>query len=430
MRRLTITLLLVVLVSIFGLGVALDILFERYSSAPQDELTDVKSLTSGFATVLNQSDNPADELDSWPEQNQYQASVEALENLSFPQPLYVQLKSGEPLILESENSVSIYYFLPSHEQVLIIDTPIIPDAGQTPMAILFTSLFYLGTLLLVLMWLKPLLSRLNLLRKTTRAFGAGSLSSRVPEQGVSYIRDIESDFNSMADRIQQLINDNKLLTSAVSHDLRTPLARLRFGVDTLAESTDPEARNQYHRRISNDLSEMENQVNALLRYARLDNVLSDVEKQPVSLRQLLQECTAQYYDSNIIIKIDDSALKTDDTLTITGCIEHLATMLNNLIQNATDHAGSKLIIELKNTGKHISVTFNDDGPGIDEHQRSTVLKPFQRGTENANSGYGLGLAVVERIARHHNAAVEINSAKSLGGASVAIVFSPGLDIKL
>ncbi|MEM7257776.1 MAG: histidine kinase dimerization/phospho-acceptor domain-containing protein, partial [Pseudomonadota bacterium] len=318
MRRLTITLLLVVLVAIFGLGIALDTLFERYNTEAQDEFTPIQTLASGWAQVLDQSDNPTAALSHWPQQLSYQASIDTIDTLPLPAPLKPGFEAGNPLALESEVGVSMHYYLPSHRQVLSVTTPLMPESQNRPIAIVFTGLFYAGTLLLVLLWLKPLLSRLNLLRKTTRAFGTGELTSRVPEGGLSYIRDIESDFNSMADRIQQLVNDNKLLSSAVSHDLRTPLARLRFGIETLAETTDNSSREQYHRRISNDLSEMENLVNSLLRYAQLDNVLADIDKHPVSLRSLLHECTTQYYDSNIIIKTDDTAINSDDTLTING----------------------------------------------------------------------------------------------------------------
>lgn len=422
MRRLTVTLLLVVLVAIFGLGIALDTLFERYNTEPQDEFAPIQTLASGWATVLNQSDSPASTLSHWPDQLAYQASIDSLDEQPIPEPLKAQFVAGNPLILESESGVSMHYYLPLHQQVLSINTPLKPDAQHRPIAIIFTSLFYAGTLMLVLLWLKPLLSRLNLLRKTTRAFGTGELTSRVPRNGLSYIRDIETDFNSMADRIQQLVDDNKLLSSAVSHDLRTPLARLRFGIETLAETTDPQAREQYHRRIGNDLTEMENLVNSLLRYARLDNVLADIARQPVSLRQLLHECSAHYYDSNLIIKIDESTLSQQDTLTINGAIEHLATAFNNLIQNATDHATNKLVIVLTRKHQTIDIAFHDDGPGIPHPQRTEVLKPFQRGTQNTNSGYGLGLAVVERIAKHHQAKVGIATSEKLGGACISLRF--------
>lgn len=423
MRRLTYSLPLVVLTAIFCVGIALDTLFERYYSPPDDELKSLQALASGLAEFFDQSVQPELSISSLQQHNLHNVNIDTIDTLSLPPELKRQFVQGEPLLLESEELVSLHYYLPGHEKVLSINTSVTTNDKSGTIALLFTSMFYGGTMLLVLLWLTPLLSRLTMLRRTTRSFGAGELTSRVPPTGISYIRDIEDDFNGMADRIQQLVEDNKLLTSAVSHDLRTPLARLRFGVDTLAESSDPQARAQYQLRINRDLSEMENLVNSLLRYARLDNVLEDVSKQQVSIRELIHECTAQYYDSKITINIDDSALQEGDRLCVIGCIDHLATAFNNLIQNATEYAGSQLIIQLSRTNSSINLTFTDDGPGIPVQRRKDLLKPFQRGEDNSNNGYGLGLAVVDRIARHHHATVSIDGSTTLCGASITLSFA-------
>ncbi len=424
MSRLTVTLLLVVLIAIFGLGIGLDTLFERYNNDAGDEQSPTESFANGLATALNQSDSPQTLIEAWPQNPTATVTLESRENLPLPAALLPRFESGQSVALESEKGISLHYLLKNHQQVLSVSTT---NANRSQkLALVFTSLFYLGTLALVLLWLKPLLHRLNLLRNTAQSFGAGNLNSRVDSKGLSYIRDIETEFNAMAGKIQQLVEDNKLLTSAVSHDLRTPLARLRFGLDTLAETKDPVARSRYQERINNDLNEMESLVNSLLRYARLDNVLEGIEKQPVALRNLLSECSAQFYDTGLLIKIDHARLQADDQLIINGCIEHLATLFNNLIQNATDHANKKLIVELHRSKNTIEIAFCDDGPGIPEHLRKHVIKPFQRG-ESSNaisnpSNYGLGLAVVSRIARHHGGEIKISNCKKLGGARISVAF--------
>jgi len=173
----------------------------------------------------------------------------------------------------------------------------------------------------------------------------------------------------MADRIQQLVDDNKLLTSAVSHDLRTPLARLRFGVDTLSDTSNPKSTAMYLKRINNDLNEMESLVESLLRYARLDNVIEGVEK-----------------------------------------------------QNALSYANSLLVIEIGQDGKHIAINFSDDGPGIPVELRGRVVKPFERGSVSAETkaGFGLGLAVAARIAERHHGSLVIGESTQLGGALISV----------
>ncbi len=422
MRRLAIPLLLVVLIALFGLGLALDSLFERYSFEPADEFSQVESFATGFAQTLNSVDSPETVIKHWPQSSTFVATIENKNDLPLPSALAGNFESGEALVLESEQGISMHYYLPSHNKVLTINTGSGTGKQNRGVALLFTSLFYAGTLTLVLLWLTPLLGRLGLLRTTAKSFGAGQLDRRITTSRFSYIQDIENDFNRMADKIQLLINDNKLLTSAVSHDLRTPLARLRFGIDTLAETDNPEARSQYLERVSSDLNEMEKLVNSLLRYARLDNVLEGIDKRPVDLQGLLNECISQYHDETINIQMDNSG-HNKDTWLINGCIEHLATLFNNLIQNAIVHANDQLLIQTTAGDHSIEIAFCDDGPGIPVELHDQVMKPFQRGSDSKRDGYGLGLAVANRIASHHNAVVKLERCDVLGGARISVEFS-------
>ena len=161
---------------------------------------------------------------------------------------------------------------------------------KTPLSLIFTVLFYLGILALILLWLTPLVKHLINFRETAKAFGQGDLNKRISVGSVSYINDIETEFNRMAYRIQTLVTDNKLLSSAVSHDLRTPLARLRFGIDTLAEEADPLIREKYQARISNDLTEMEVLVETLLNYVGMDQSMVTLEKSSINLAEVMNQC--------------------------------------------------------------------------------------------------------------------------------------------
>jgi two-component system OmpR family sensor kinase len=420
MPKLSLSLLLVVVLAIFGLGILLDILFERYNAKPIDSLSQLASFGEGFASVLNSAENPEKIIANWPDSENIKIGLERKDDLPLPSQLKLDFELGKAVVLESEQGIYHYYYLNNHDKVLALHSNTESFNDKKGIAWAYTAAFYLGTLALVLLWLKPLLYRLTLLRNTTKAFGAGQLESRVQTGGVTYIRDIEQDFNRMADQIQQLVEDNKLLTSAVSHDLRTPLARLRFGIDTLNETTSAQARELYYSRINNDLNEMEALVDSLLRYARLDNVMSGIKKTPVELRDLVAECVAQHHDAEIAIDIDVAQISQDDSLMIPGCIEHLATLLNNLIHNAIQHAKNHLLILMYRDHDRIVISFCDDGKGIPKNQRDQVLKPFQRGTDSLSEGYGLGLAVAARIAKYHGGYIEIDSCESLGGALIKV----------
>ena len=420
MRRLSISLLLVVVVAIFGLGIALDVLFERYNTKVNDPLSQVRNFGQGLTSILNSAASPAQILAAWPDSDSFRAILESSSDLPLPSSIRQSFESGEAVVLESEQGVSLYYFLDQHDKVLALQIDTVSGSRHDGLAWIFTGAFYIGTLALVLLWLKPLLHRLHILRNTTQAFGAGRLDSRVKTAGVTYIADIEKDFNRMADQIQQLVEDNKLLTSAVSHDLRTPLARLRFGIDTLSETSSSDSQEQYFNRVNKDLNEMEALVNSLLKYASLDHVMAGVVKESVSIRSLVGECNSQHYDNDISIVIDDSSISKDDSLVIDGRIEHLATLFNNVIQNAIRYANHQIIIEIKRSDESVIVTVCDDGPGIPSNVREQVMKPFERGAAAGKNGYGLGLAVAVRIAKFHDGYINIDDCDRLGGALINI----------
>jgi len=373
-----------------------------------------------MAGTLNSMSNPEVFVNRWQSKSSSSVALQDLSNFPVPESIVASFMAGEPLLLESELGVSANFYLPRHDQVFSMDNIYPADKNRWWLKAAFTGLFYIGTLLLVLLWLKPLLLRLRNLRNAADEFGAGNLDSRVSAQGLSYISDIENKYNHMAEQIQTLIEDNKLLTSAVSHDLRTPLARLRFGTDTLSDTDDPTVRRNYQKRINADLNEMEALVDSLLRYARLDSVMSDVKKQELSLQNLIQECASQYLDENILVDVRNNDVA--DKI-VYGSYEHLATMTNNLLQNAVAHANTQAVIEVRNHENSIQLTVSDDGPGMPVADRDKLLKPFQRGEDNSRTGYGLGLAVVSRIAAHHDAKLIVGTSSELGGAQFSVLFT-------
>jgi len=106
-----------------------------------------------------------------------------------------------------------------------------------------------------------------------------------------------------------------------------------------------------------------------------------------------------------------------------GSVEHLATMINNLLQNAISHANTEVTVTVTSNSESVVLSVCDDGAGVDEKIRSQIHKPFQRG--ETSSGYGLGLAIVSRIAAHHGAELTVGKSDSLGGAKFVVTFATG-----
>ena len=302
MRLLVASLILVTFATLIGFGWALDVLFVKALPADEDaDITAWSAVARQLSTTLDQGDISDAFVEQWPGS----PPLELIPLQEFPLPAEMRndFIDGEPLVLGSEDGLSVHYFLPAKNAVLILG-PVPPQLEDTHWPMIFTAIFYVGVLLLLLFWITPLVKRLLSLEQSARQFGRGDLNARVSRKGVSYIGPIEREFNRMAGRIQSLVADNKLLSSAVSHELRTPIARLRFGVDALSDTRNPATREKYIQRISSDLNLMERLVNSLLSYAKLDNQLNDASRQPVDLQLLLEECLPQYRDERVSICYD------------------------------------------------------------------------------------------------------------------------------
>jgi signal transduction histidine kinase len=203
--------------------------------------------------------------------------------------------------------------------------------GNLTLQVALTTVFYAGILLCVFIWLYPLIKRLRLLRSTAQNFGEGDFSERIHISSTSYIVDIENEFNRMAEKIETLVEDNKLLSNAVSHDLRTPLARLRFGIEALSETNKPETKEKYIQHLSQDIQEMENLVGVLLNYARLEQKMIKVERLPLSLNALIETSLHN------LISSESSDISVDITglckfqIMVDGDENYLSMLINNLL---------------------------------------------------------------------------------------------------
>lgn len=421
MRRLSISLLIVVLVSTIGLGWAFDRLFDGLVKTENDGLQVYREIGYGLVSSVESHTQLSNIVAAWPESNPIKLSLIDTAEMALPAELEQTMDSGKPLVLESDSDVVLLFVVAESSQMLSLSTPAIES--ETSLAVVLTMLFYGAMISLVLLWIYPLARRLLALGRTARAFGEGQLDKRVSTHERSFLFGIESEFNAMARRIQSLVADNKMLASAVSHDLRTPLARLRFGIDLLDEAKDEEVRAEYQLRLSNDLTAMENLVEVLLEYARLDKQLSDMPKTSVDLGELVNTSVESLNDmTDIAITWN----KTAEQFITHAHARYVAMMINNLLQNAVNYGHSKAAVTLSKKRSSIVLSIEDDGPGIPEEARKEMLKPFIRGKREeagaSSKGYGMGLAIVSRIAQWHDAKFIVGESSDLGGARFDIIF--------
>lgn len=423
-----------------GLGWLFDRVYEQYREVEPTQNIDavdvVQTLTTTLADTLNTLSNRQDFVQQWvasqASDTLYQLELLSVDKVALPQAMLTDLKQGKPLLLQSNNQLTFHQYLAAHNEVLVLKSPLINHKpAASSLKYVFTFVFYLLLLLLFLLWAYPLVRQLIALRNTAKSFGEGQLSQRVTHGRVSYIREIENEFNAMAQRIENLISDIKLLSSAVSHDLRTPLARIRFGLDTLQEEQDPLLRDKFEKKISRNVDEMTDLVETLLNYARLDQTMLTIKKEKVDLSQIIEHSVS----SKIIETKEVNFDKSEDDFTLLGDPVYLSMLVNNLLQNALQYCHEKITINLSTHKNTIIMIIADDGQGIDEAQRESILKPFIRGAfhqqthqqgQTVIKGHGIGLAIVKRIVDWHKGEIQVDQCPLLSGAQFTITLPKGM----
>lgn len=268
--------------------------------------------------------------------------------------------------------------------------------------------------------IRPLDRRIHALSRVAERFGEGDLESRAEASQSDAFGELSGAFNRMADQIKRLIDGQNDLIRAVSHELRTPLARLFFMLDDAEAAQTVDEKDRALGRIQNALTEMNELVEELLAYVRLDQATGEEGRERVSIRSILDEMPQVVRD-----------LGEDVTVNI-GCSVESATVIPrlfkrailNLVTNAARHASSVMDLSVRMDGTDLVVIVDDDGPGVPPHQRSRILEPFIRADESRNSrigGVGLGLAIVNRVMTLHNGRIEVLDSPS-GGARFVLTF--------
>lgn len=421
MKKLTLSLLLVVVTAVIGLGWGIDQWYNT-QAAPQEShsIKAFKQLTHELVSLLSVADISETQLVQWAEQSNAKVQVVPYAEFPLPPNLKKSFEAGEPLLLDSRANVSLhYYFAPQQAVISFILPANTASEKDSRLSWILTLLFYSGVILIVFIWLYPLLRRLRLLRQMAGAFGLGDLSARIPMGAVSYIADIEQEFNRMAQRIESLVYDNKLLSRGLSHDLRTPIARLRFGLDVLEEAELSESQQKTLAHLNRDLIAMESLVETLLSYARMDQAKIAFKPSLVDLQQWVVDIANEFYPEKVEMELNKSSHPTS----IVADTEYLNMLVQNILQNAERHGQGKIIVSVVATEKNVALIVEDNGSGISEAEREHVLKPFYRIASAINTqGHGMGLAIVDRIAQWHTAVVKLESSEKLGGLKISIIF--------
>jgi signal transduction histidine kinase len=235
---------------------------------------------------------------------------------------------------------------------------------------------------------RRLTRRIEALQRQADALGQGNLAARVEVRGCDEIAELARRFNQAAERIEALVNSQRAMLASASHELRSPLTRIRMATSLIGDER-PDLQDQ----ITRDIAELDALIGDLLLASRLSTDTPTLRPQSVDLLGLAAEEARR-----------SGASLCGDPVELRGDARLLRHMLRNLLENARRHAaGTAIDIELKRDGPAILLRVRDGGPGVPDAEREKIFEPFYRppGTAETGEGVGYGLALVRRIARLH-----------------------------
>ena len=257
---------------------------------------------------------------------------------------------------------------------------------------------------IAIIFLKNQTRPIKKLAEVSKKFGRGEDIEEFIPSGASEIRQAGYEFEKMRKRILRHLNQRSEMLSGISHDLRTPLTRMKLQLALIKDKNLIE-------RFSNDIDEMEKMLNEYLQFS---SESSKEQTEEFEFNKLIEEIISKFNNKMIQFNRGENFNFNGRKLSIQRC-------LNNIIENSTKFA-NKIEIKFQKLKGNILIIVDDNGPGIPIHERENVFKPFykiDKSRSEKSSSVGLGLSISSDIIRSHGGKIEIGES-NLGGLKVAI----------
>ena len=304
-----------------------------------------------------------------------------------------KFKNAVEIKIKSENEV--IEFLVPKEMV---------SASSVRLFVLWTTLPSIALIVIALIFLKNQTKPLVRLAKAAEKFGKGDYVNDFRPSGAQEIRKAAYEFDRMAKRINRHLNQRSEMLSGISHDLRTPLTRLKLQLAMISQK-------DLSIKMSKDIDEMEKMLNDYLQFAKTQ---AQEETKEVNLNDLFNDIKNDFNSNSL-------SILSESKITLKGRPMALKRSFENVINNGLTY-GKKVFVETQKTNNRAFVIIEDDGPGIPEEQYKNVFKPFFRLDKSRSlnqSGVGLGLAIVEDVIHSHGGSIQLGKGK-LNGLKVKI----------
>ena len=285
---------------------------------------------------------------------------------------------------------------------------------EAPRKRLYTSAVYLFVLWVVgsatllfgiaALFMRNQVRAIRRLAAAAEDFGIGRDTGPIRPEGATEVRQAAAAFNRMQDRIRRFLAQRTEMLAGVSHDLRTPLTRLRLSLEMLPRT---DAMREDVQDMETDLAEMDRMISAYLAFARGEGA---EQAEPADLSALLDDIATGARRAGAAL-----TLNVPEGLTASLRVGAIRRAITNLVENAGRHA-RRVLLTAESQGRSILITVDDDGPGIPEDRRENVFRPFESDTAG---GTGLGLTIARDIVRAHGGDIMLGNSP-LGGLRAQI----------
>lgn len=314
------------------------------------------------------------------------------------------------------------------EDGALIDLAMPPPFNPWAWPVLLLLLVVGGSVLALALYLamRAVDSNLRAVESVAIRIARGEMGARVETGDSRLVSRLAAAFNGMAEHIQRLVGVQREMIHAVSHELRTPVARIRFGVQMIEGTSDPDALRKQLDGIDGDIQELDELIDEILTYARLEqggpvfalqeSSVADIVRQVVSEQQLIR--TEHVIEADMDDESEHWALSDVEPRYIHRAIQ-------NLVGNGARYAASRVRVHCQFDEDTCRIDVEDDGPGVPEEDWEKVFTAFARLDDSrtrTSGGYGLGLSIVRRILYWHGGQAFVSRSEDLGGARFSLVW--------
>lgn len=335
-----------------------------------------------------------------------------------------QLKAGQAVMLPSKDQTSDWLYLPAGAEQAVKIGPI--DQFEA-----FSNAQWFGVLTMALtilaialtLIIRPIYHRIEEIRKGLEGFSHAQGFIKLPTEYSDSLGSMAQHIEEMANDLIKQVEQNRQLNIAVSHDLKTPLARLKFALQMSEES----GKLNYLGHMNRDLDLLTNLINELLLYHQLSSTTHN-ELDPFNIAKALQTQVKDAENDNFEINLTLSHPEINYPIEPT----HWRRLSQNLLDNAMQYGNKRMSIHLLLAKNTIELRVNDDGPGLSPEDFDSFLMPFQRkdiSRKSQGQNHGLGLSLVQAVCSHYNAQLSLG-ASALGGCCIVVKLPLEVDKKI